>query len=223
MNYIRTITLLNADGSTRRTRCYEHNGKEYRYNKLYNLYCSPDGDLLTDELTHIHKYKTKSSNGRTYWAFDRNGNKRIYLHRVIAYLFVAGYDKTLVVDHIDNNSFNNLPSNLQYITGRENTIKECGQMTIVKNIYTNEELTFGSKNLMYEYFSISPASVYYMIKEFHERQIPLNEFLPVYIEILKQHIETFAEEGKENAANNCENLIQMIQNGWILKYYQYHL
>jgi hypothetical protein len=46
-----------------------------------------------------------------------------YIHILVAESFVGRIDG-LVVDHIDNNSLNNLHSNLQYITQKENATKD---------------------------------------------------------------------------------------------------
>lgn len=86
----------------------------------------------------------------TFWAKDENGyykltqyfnkptqkwnvkqgywrvryNKKLYMaHVIIASTFVPGYKPGLVVDHIDNDSTNNDPSNLQWVTRKENSKK----------------------------------------------------------------------------------------------------
>ncbi len=47
----------------------------------------------------------------------------LYRHRAIALVHVPGYFHGAHVDHIDNNPFNNDPSNLQWLTPRANNRK----------------------------------------------------------------------------------------------------
>ena len=224
MQYTRTIELENREGNYRRINCYIHDNKEFRFNFKYKVFVSPDGEVLDEELNIVNLYDTHSNHSdRAYKAFNIAGYKRVYLHRIIAYLYVTGYSKELFVDHIDNNPQNNYPSNLQYLTNRENTIKECGSRVIVTNLLTKEDLHFNCKKDFFDYFKISSANIYFMIKDYHLRKIPLKQFLPCYIEDLKLLIDKYKEEGNDAAARSCENLIQMIKGGWIVKQYQYHL
>ncbi len=43
-----------------------------------------------------------------------------YVHRLIAHAFCKGYSEGLVVNHIDENKQNNLPSNLEWVSQKEN-------------------------------------------------------------------------------------------------------
>lgn len=64
------------------------------------------------------KWKVKQG----YWRVHYN-KKIYYAHIIIASIFVPGYKPGYVVDHIDGNSMNNDPKNLQWITRSENLKK----------------------------------------------------------------------------------------------------
>ena len=69
----------------------------------------------------------QSSNSKKYLAFQSCVNgivKNIRIHHVVAEAFIGPRPKGYVVDHIDNNTFNNNVENLQYITNRENCSKD---------------------------------------------------------------------------------------------------
>lgn len=59
----------------------------------------------------------------TFWDADRNKTTSYALSRLVYLYFIgdipAGYD----VDHIDGDTFNNLPENLQLLTRKENLNK----------------------------------------------------------------------------------------------------
>lgn len=190
---------------------------------MYHLYCSPDGILLDDNLNIIDTYITKSKNGRKYIAFNHLNHQRIYLHRIVAFLFVSGYRKDLVVDHIDNNSLNNYPVNLQYLIQRDNTIKECGEKTIVLNIYNHQQLFFNCKTDLFKYFNVSSTSINMMIKRYHEMNVDLQAFLEIYSQELDDLYEQYMEEGKEKSATTVNNMKHMIEDGWIVQRYKYKL
>jgi hypothetical protein len=49
--------------------------------------------------------------------------KKVRLHRLIAETLIPNPHNLECVDHIDGNKLNNFPSNLQWITNRDNTLK----------------------------------------------------------------------------------------------------
>ena len=57
---------------------------------------------------------------------DRSGyanrTKTVLIHRLVALAFVEGYEPNLVVNHIDENKLNNMYSNLEWITVKQNNI-----------------------------------------------------------------------------------------------------
>lgn len=97
----------------------------------YDFYVSKEGEIIGEEngkFYEIKPYLNKSNNwkhynwSKGYYKFRYKG-KMFNLHRVLAELFVPGWFRGAVVDHIDNDSTNNDISNLQWITWSENTRK----------------------------------------------------------------------------------------------------
>lgn len=138
-------------------------------------------------------------------------------------MFVQGYRKDLVVDHIDNNSLNNYPINLQYLIQRDNITKECGERTVVLNIYTQQQLFFNSKADLFKYFNISSTSLYFMIKRYKELNTDLQTFLNIYMQELDDLYAQYIEEDKQKSAATIKNLEMMIKQGWIVQKYKYKL
>lgn len=99
-----------------------YNNKEYRFNQRYNIWISEDGVIVDNNFQPITLYEFTSNLGHKYLGFWFHG-KVTYAHRVIAFCWCPGYEKGLVVDHIDGDRFNNNPSNLQWITQSENVKK----------------------------------------------------------------------------------------------------
>ena len=57
---------------------------------------------------------------------DKNRQARpTSVHRLVARHFIPTDDETLVVDHLDGCKTNNRASNLEWVTGRENSIRAC--------------------------------------------------------------------------------------------------
>lgn len=136
---------------------------------------------------------------------------------------MPGYRKDLVVDHIDNNSLNNYPVNLQYLFQKDNIIKECGERTVVLNIYTQQQLFFNSKADLFKYFNISSTSLYFMIKRYKELNTDLQTFLNIYMQELDDLYAQYIEEDKQKSAATIKNLENMIKAGWIVQKYKYKL
>lgn len=63
-----------------------------------------------------------SRNGYYCVAIKVGDNRTKFLvHRLVASVFVDGFDETITVNHKDGNKLNNLPSNLEWVTLEENT------------------------------------------------------------------------------------------------------
>lgn len=187
----------------------------------YKLYCTRCGKIFDENMNEIRTYISNKEK-RPYIAFNTLEYTRVYLHRVIAYLYVEGYRKELVVDHRDNNSLNNNISNLQYLTNRDNIVKEAGKETVVVNIYNKQRLTFKSKSDFFSYFKISSSSIKFMINRFKELNVDLQTFLKIYTNELTVLQEDYRINQKDSAANTVQNLRMMISEGWIPSKYSYH-
>lgn len=52
--------------------------------------------------------------------YDGHRRKKLFVHRLVAELFVDGYRDGYVVDHIDGDKTNNMASNLEWVSRSEN-------------------------------------------------------------------------------------------------------
>lgn len=81
--------------------------------------------------------------------------KRVFVHRLVAKTFVNGYDKDLVVNHIDGNKTNNNSDNLEWITRSDND-KHAFKLGLRKSY----ACTFKSKIICYNLLTNEIIKVY---------------------------------------------------------------
>jgi hypothetical protein len=68
-----------------------------------------------------------------------------YVHRLVALAFFGEPpSKNHQVDHLDSNRTNNFVTNLQYVTGKENTTRSCGKRVKCTDLNTKEIHYFSS-------------------------------------------------------------------------------
>jgi len=65
------------------------------------------------------------------------GGGSIRLHRIIYRIFHGAILYDFVVDHIDNNSWNNHPDNLQLLSASQNIAKDVGNESPLPALYAN--------------------------------------------------------------------------------------
>ena len=106
-----------------------------------------------------------------YVKLYRNGTvKYISVHRLVALHFVPNPDNLPVVDHIDNNIYNNHYSNLQWCTQQYNIVKSYNKMGPVRNfrrcgLYQNNQLIKHFKSIAeacryaYDKYGVSKTSL----------------------------------------------------------------
>ena len=67
------------------------------------------------------KYSKNNSHGYNFVELCQNNKgKKHYLHRLVAKTFIPNPNNKKCVDHIDNNTFNNIVENLRWATSSEN-------------------------------------------------------------------------------------------------------
>ena len=100
-----------------------------RYNKGYDVYVVNDDGVIfiLYKGQILQQYVRKSNTGRQYYIVNIPDHGEQYVHKLVAYAFYPDKYAGLaqkgikpVVDHIDNNPFNNNPNNLQWVTRSEN-------------------------------------------------------------------------------------------------------
>lgn len=74
----------------------------------------------------IRKNKIKPSDVNNYGylrlrCYDGKRKAKLFVHRLVAKLFVPGYQEGYVVDHIDGDKSNNMFTNLEWVSHSENT------------------------------------------------------------------------------------------------------
>jgi hypothetical protein len=125
------------------------NGKEKILNPSYN-----DSGYLYVNLWKDGKYKTHK------------------IHRLVAFHYVSGYVEGYVVNHIDEDKSNNVASNLEWVTSKENTNHgtsiERGIATRQSNrgklIYCVElDITFSTQREAAEYFGCCRQHIGYCL------------------------------------------------------------
>ena len=110
-------------------RCCQIDGKEYRFATEYNrsYWVSRDGNVLCGRSLRPAKI-IHTRNG-----YEQTG--AIFVHRLIASVWVDGYFDGAVVNHIDYNRTNNKAENLEWMTYRDNNIHSAERMSACKSKY----------------------------------------------------------------------------------------
>lgn len=149
------------------------------YPENRNLAVSWDGRVLNIKTGKILRGTIHKDNKVYIHISLGNGKTKAYLlHRLLARTFIGRpvrhLDKSyeeLEVNHIDGNRLNNLLSNLEWCTGKENNehshvnnFHPIDKRILVKNLLTNEEMIFNSNKACAEYFKIHRATFHKRLK-----------------------------------------------------------
>lgn len=103
-----------------------------RYNPGYDVYVVNDDGVIfiLYKGQILQQYTRKSNTGRSYNIVNIKDHGEQYVHKLVAFAFYPEQYYELrkqgikpVVDHIDNNPFNNDPNNLQWVTRSENAYR----------------------------------------------------------------------------------------------------
>lgn len=89
--------------------------------KFTNYYISNYGKVYNKNKKIIMKI-VRGTNGYDYISLISDDSKicKIAIHRLVAYIFIEKYDKTKIINHIDENKNNNYYKNLEITTAKEN-------------------------------------------------------------------------------------------------------
>ena len=128
----------------------------------------------------INYERLKKTNARARTSFVNNGVRlNHYLHRVVAEHFIENPNKLPEVNHKDGNYYNNIASNLEWISKQDNMIHarenqlvttyKCGIK--VRNKLTHEEENFDSVTQCAEHFNTTPGHICNIINNNHKGNI----------------------------------------------------
>lgn len=94
-------------------------GYNHRYQRWYEI--TQQENVLPSRLAN-GEYRYRNSGYRHVWLYTQLGSKKFYVHRLVALICCPNDDPEhkKVTDHLDSNSFNNYPSNLEWVTPEEN-------------------------------------------------------------------------------------------------------
>lgn len=85
---------------------------------LYKI--SNFGRCLSVKQNKIKALDTNSYGYARLQCYDGKRRDKLFVHRLVAMLFVDGYKEGFVVDHIDGDKTNNIYTNLQWVSRSEN-------------------------------------------------------------------------------------------------------
>ena len=130
--------------------------------------------------SHItNRIKSVDENTAGYYriTFYRNKKqKRYFIHRLVAMLFVKGYFDGYVVNHIDGNKHNNFAGNLEWVSQSENA-KQCFALGLhnrekknvrvkVLEIDTMDVLEFPTVVACANYYGIDEKRIHYRMSNY---------------------------------------------------------
>lgn len=116
--------------------CLEPYTEMYRATEEGYIYSNYSNKILKE---HINKkgYHTVSLVNKY-----TGKRKTVFVHRFVAYCLVDGYEEGLQVNHIDGNKSNNMPSNLEWVTPKEN-IHHASRVTKVRDFRGENNPRYG--------------------------------------------------------------------------------
>ena len=95
---------------------------EYKVSTEGNIRSYKDSHGRAKRLSHIIKARTNPNGYRIAVLYDdQHTPHQMSVHRLVAKAFIPDFDESLVVDHLDGDKSNNSLSNLELVTGRENS------------------------------------------------------------------------------------------------------
>jgi hypothetical protein len=88
------------------------------YEHLYKI--SENGDIFSCRTNKIMKPYLHKSGYMIIKLENLGRRKNYYIHRLVALTYIPTKDKSLDINHKDNNTLNNHVSNLEWVTRKEN-------------------------------------------------------------------------------------------------------
>ncbi len=116
-----------------------------RYRDVY--VATDDGHIYSKYSKRVLKEYTNKLGYKSVTLVDPATKKKrtVNVHRYVAYFLVEGYEEGLVVNHIDGNTRNNHPSNLEWVTQKEN-IKHADEVLGTRDFNGEKHPMYGKKH-----------------------------------------------------------------------------
>lgn len=96
--------------------------------------------------------------------------KRYFVHRLVAFYFVPGYQEDLVVNHIDGDKSNNLFTNLEWVTRSENDLHAFALGLRTPNIWYKEGMIIDDYILTFDLNTNYIYNIYRCKNDFAEAE-----------------------------------------------------
>ena len=107
----------------------------------------------------ILKLNKKRDGYLDFYFYENNKRRHYYVHRFVFEIFKGAIPKGMEIDHYDSNKQNNLISNLQLLSHKENVRKSKCKKVISFNLETQDEKNFNSIKEAAEYHKLQPQTI----------------------------------------------------------------
>lgn len=111
---------------------------EYRKIDGYQYSISSSGTVRNDRTGNDITPALSNSGYLRVRLWKKGKGKNFYVHRLVALAFIANTDQKSEVNHIDGDKTNNVASNLEWVTGKENK-RHCREVLGKINRHPNVE------------------------------------------------------------------------------------
>jgi hypothetical protein len=88
--------------------------------KNFNIEANEKGQIRNSKTKRIRKPTVLSKGYQVITLYEKGKRKNVYIHRIIAELFLQNHNNYSCVNHIDNNKINNNVNNLEWCTQKHN-------------------------------------------------------------------------------------------------------
>lgn len=147
-----------------------------------------------------------------------------YLHRIVAEHFIENPNNLPEVNHKDGNYYNNIASNLEWISKQDNMIHAREQQLVtnykcgikVRNKLTHEETVFESITKCAEHFNTSPGYICKIINTSQEARLSKSRRRVIQYNENNEIVNTF------NSISEAQKTLNLNNISMCCNYYEHH-